>query len=166
MLAVMRMPPMDVSNVARPIDVSGTAALAICESLLLALNDRDILPEAEIVDILKDAAAAHHHAASEDDRAELHAAVPSSSTASSPAATRCGADDARCPLGCHRRAGAGPRPARPRRMSLSPPATSARGAATPTDEGLPDADEARSHEEGRDRALEKPDTFIDTEDAP
>ena len=56
-------------------DVSGTAALAICESLLLALNDRKILPEAEIVGILQDAAAAHHYAPSDDDAAEMHAAV-------------------------------------------------------------------------------------------
>ena len=42
-------------------DVSGTAALAICESLLLALNDRNILPEREIMGILEDAAAAHQH---------------------------------------------------------------------------------------------------------
>jgi len=45
-----------------PNDVAGTAALAICESLLLALNDRNILPEREIIGILKDAAAAHEHA--------------------------------------------------------------------------------------------------------
>lgn len=56
-------------------DVSGTAALAICESLLLALNDRNVLPEAEIVGILKDAAAAHHHTPKDDGRTELHAAV-------------------------------------------------------------------------------------------
>ncbi len=56
-------------------DVSGTAALAICESLLLALNDRNILPESEIVGILKDAAAAHHHTPTGDGRTELHAAV-------------------------------------------------------------------------------------------
>ena len=56
-------------------DVSGTAALAICESLLLALNDRNILPESEIVGILKDAAAAHHHTPKDDGRTELHAAV-------------------------------------------------------------------------------------------
>ena len=56
-------------------DVSGTAALAICESLLLALNDRKILPEAEIVGILQDAAAAHHHAPSDDGAGEMHAAV-------------------------------------------------------------------------------------------
>ena len=42
-------------------DIAGTAALAICESLLLALNDHKILPEKEIVGILKDAAAAHEN---------------------------------------------------------------------------------------------------------
>ena len=59
----------------QPNDVSGTAALAICESLLLALNDRNILPESEIVGILQDAAAAHHHTPTDDGRTELHAAV-------------------------------------------------------------------------------------------
>jgi len=59
-------------------DVSGTAALAICESLLLALNDRNILPEDEIVGILKDAAAAHHHAPNgPDGTSELNIAVAS-----------------------------------------------------------------------------------------
>ena len=56
-------------------DVSGTAALAICESLLLALNDRKILPEHEIVGILRDAAAAHSNEAGENGNAELHHAV-------------------------------------------------------------------------------------------
>ena len=42
-------------------DVSGTAALTICESLLLALNERKIIPEREILGILKDAAAAHEN---------------------------------------------------------------------------------------------------------
>ena len=60
---------------ATPNDVSGTAALAICEALLLALNDHNILPEADIVGVLKDAAAAHHHAPVEEGRADLHAAV-------------------------------------------------------------------------------------------
>lgn len=40
-------------------DVAGIAALSICEALLLALNDRNVLPEREIVGILRDAAAAH-----------------------------------------------------------------------------------------------------------
>lgn len=57
-----------------PNDIAGTAALAICESLLLALNDHNILPEHEIVGILEDAADAHENApAGEEDR--LHAAV-------------------------------------------------------------------------------------------
>lgn len=45
-----------------PNDIAGTAALAILESLLLALNDKKILPEREIVGILTDAAAAHESA--------------------------------------------------------------------------------------------------------
>ncbi len=57
-----------------PNDVAGTAALAICESLLLALNDRNVLPEREILGILKDAAAAHEQAPPGDQDA-LHVAV-------------------------------------------------------------------------------------------
>ena len=45
-----------------PNEIAGLAALSICESLLLALNDRKILPEHEIVGILQDAAAAHEFA--------------------------------------------------------------------------------------------------------
>jgi hypothetical protein len=56
-------------------DVAGTAALAICESLLLALNDRNILPEREIVGILRDAAAAHANDPGEDGRTDLHMSV-------------------------------------------------------------------------------------------
>jgi len=57
-----------------PNDVAGTAALAICESLLLALNDHNVLPESEIVGVLKDAAASHALAASKDGSG-LHQAV-------------------------------------------------------------------------------------------
>jgi len=57
-----------------PNDIAGTAALAICESLLLALNDHNILPEKEILGVLKDAAAAHEGAQTGDHGA-LHAAV-------------------------------------------------------------------------------------------
>ena len=56
-------------------DVPGSAALAICESLLLALNDRKILPESEIVGILEDAAAAHENHPGSDGKADLHGAV-------------------------------------------------------------------------------------------
>jgi hypothetical protein len=57
-----------------PHDVAGTAALAICESLLLALSDRKILPESEIAGILRDAAAAHENPPQNEDVA-LHAGV-------------------------------------------------------------------------------------------
>lgn len=57
-----------------PNDIAGTAALSICESLLLALNDRKILPENEIVGILRDAAAAHEFNDPADE-SEIHAAV-------------------------------------------------------------------------------------------
>lgn len=56
-------------------DAAGLAALAICESLLLALNDRNILPEREIVGVLKDAAAAHENVPPGDVGAPTHAAV-------------------------------------------------------------------------------------------
>ena len=56
-------------------DVSGTAALAICESLLLALNERKVLPEAEIVGILEDAASAHVNVPQDAPGTELHTAV-------------------------------------------------------------------------------------------
>lgn len=36
-------------------EVTAAAALAICESLMLALNDRKVLPEREIIGILQDA---------------------------------------------------------------------------------------------------------------
>ena len=58
-----------------PSDVAGTAALAICESLLLALNDRKILPEAEILGVLIDAAAAHTNDPGTDGKPELHTSV-------------------------------------------------------------------------------------------
>ncbi len=59
-----------------PDDIAGTAALSICESLLLALSDSNILPESEISGILKDAAAAHEYA-SDEENAEMHAGVAS-----------------------------------------------------------------------------------------
>jgi len=57
-----------------PNDIAGTAALSICESLLLALNEHSILPEKEIVGILKDSAAAHEGCPPGENKA-LHTAV-------------------------------------------------------------------------------------------
>ncbi|MCZ0814283.1 MAG: hypothetical protein ACQEVT_18290 [Pseudomonadota bacterium] len=56
-------------------EVTAVAALTICESLLMALNDRDILPEHQIVGVLRDAAAAHSNDPGEDGQGELHSAV-------------------------------------------------------------------------------------------
>ena len=56
-------------------EVTAVAALTICESLLLALNDRDILPEHQIVGVLRDAAAAHSNDPGDDGQGELHSAV-------------------------------------------------------------------------------------------
>ena len=53
-------------------DVTGAAALSIVEALLLALNDRDILPEKEIVGVLKDAASTHANDPGTDGLGEHH----------------------------------------------------------------------------------------------
>jgi len=56
-------------------DYSGMAALSICEALLLAMNDRKLLPEREIVGVLRDAAASHENAAGPEAEKETHQAV-------------------------------------------------------------------------------------------
>jgi hypothetical protein len=56
-------------------DINGLAALTICESLLLALNDHNILPEREIINVLRDAAATHQSAPKDAYSAEVHADV-------------------------------------------------------------------------------------------
>jgi hypothetical protein len=58
-----------------PTDVSGIAALTILESLLLALNDRKVLPEREILGVLQDAAAAHDNQSTGSESGQLHKAV-------------------------------------------------------------------------------------------
>jgi hypothetical protein len=59
----------------QPKDVAGYAALAICESLLLALNDHKVLPKREIVGVLRDASTAQQLVPGNDDLSALHAAV-------------------------------------------------------------------------------------------
>jgi hypothetical protein len=54
---------------------SGIAALTICEALLLALNDANILPEREILGVLKDAAITHENAIDGGADSEMHTAV-------------------------------------------------------------------------------------------
>jgi hypothetical protein len=54
---------------------SGMAALTICESLLLALNDGKILPESDILGVLIDAAVTHESAAGTETEDAAHKAV-------------------------------------------------------------------------------------------
>ena len=56
-------------------DYAGIAALSICEALLLALNDHKLLPESEIMGVLRDAAAAHENAVTPESEREMHRAV-------------------------------------------------------------------------------------------
>lgn len=56
-------------------DHAGLAALSICEALLLAMNDRGLLPEHEILGVLRDAAATHENAVGPDAERETHLAV-------------------------------------------------------------------------------------------
>ncbi len=56
-------------------DHEGRAALSICEALLLAMNDHKILPEPEIMGVLRDAAAAHENAVGPAAEQESHRAV-------------------------------------------------------------------------------------------
>jgi hypothetical protein len=56
-----------------PKDPAGMAALSICEALLLALQDRKVLPEREIIGILRDAAETHENAGGSE--RHLHAAT-------------------------------------------------------------------------------------------
>jgi hypothetical protein len=52
---------------------AGLAALAICESILLSLTERELIDEAEVEAILKDAAAAFPGATGEDSDYEMAA---------------------------------------------------------------------------------------------
>ncbi len=56
-------------------DIPGQAALSICESLLLAMKARGVLPEHEIVGVLRDAAATHENAITTEPDTESHKAV-------------------------------------------------------------------------------------------
>jgi hypothetical protein len=51
------------------------AALSICEALLLALNDQNVLPKSEGLGILRDAAATHENAIGSDSEKNEHQAA-------------------------------------------------------------------------------------------
>ena len=52
--------------------VAGHAALSICESLLIAMRDLELMTEKDVRDVLEDAAAAHQ---TESTNADLHRKV-------------------------------------------------------------------------------------------
>lgn len=54
---------------------SGIAALSICESLLIALSDLEIMGAKETSGVLKDAATAHRNAGGTGDAAAMHTEV-------------------------------------------------------------------------------------------
>ncbi len=56
-------------------DNAGMAALSICEALLLAMKDLQIMPAHEIVGILRDAAASHENAVGTDAQVATHKAA-------------------------------------------------------------------------------------------
>lgn len=56
-------------------DIAGRAALSICEALMLAMNDLEIMPEHEIVGVLRDAASAHENADGSGLEQATHVAV-------------------------------------------------------------------------------------------
>jgi len=54
---------------------AGVAALSICESLLLALGDHNVMGEREIVGVITDAADAHRFAGGSPSDSRLHLEV-------------------------------------------------------------------------------------------
>lgn len=52
--------------------LEGHAALSICESMLLAMDELKIMSQTDARNVLKDAAAAHHEAGGGTDRPEMH----------------------------------------------------------------------------------------------
>ena len=56
-------------------DADGSAALGICESLILALTDLKVLNEKDVRDLLADVANAHNEAAATSNSPERHLAV-------------------------------------------------------------------------------------------
>ena len=56
-------------------DADGSAALGICESLILALTDLKVLNEKDVCDLLADVVNAHNEAAATSNSPERHLAV-------------------------------------------------------------------------------------------
>jgi len=58
-----------------PNDAAGSAALAICESLLVALADLSLISERDACDILEDVATTHREAAASSQSPQLNNAI-------------------------------------------------------------------------------------------
>lgn len=56
---------------------SGVAALSICESLILAMGDLNIMGEKDAIGVISDAASAHRNAGSSEGEISLHKEVTS-----------------------------------------------------------------------------------------
>lgn len=56
-------------------DYTGMAALSICEALLLAMNDHKLLPESEILGVLRDAATSHENGTGSETEMQSHRGV-------------------------------------------------------------------------------------------
>ena len=56
-------------------DANGSAALGICESLLLALTDANIISDKDARDLLKDVVTSHQEAADTSETPEKHHAI-------------------------------------------------------------------------------------------
>ena len=64
-----------MTDQARLSAADGTAALGICESLLLAMTDRKLITEQDVRDLLTDVATTHNEAASGSPTPDRHHAV-------------------------------------------------------------------------------------------
>jgi hypothetical protein len=57
------------------LEIRGSAALSICESLLLCLSDERILTDTEVINVLRDAAEAHAKSEGQYGNPEAHKAI-------------------------------------------------------------------------------------------
>ena len=55
--------------------IEGHAALSICESMLLAMNELKIMSPVDARNVLKDASSAHHQASVNSEQADMHMKV-------------------------------------------------------------------------------------------
>ena len=64
-----------MANIAKSAEAEGMAALGICESLILALTDLNVITDEAVCGLLKDVATTHEEAALTSRSPERHRAV-------------------------------------------------------------------------------------------